>query len=160
MTFRRPPTHLSETFPCASCVKLLSPTPPFCGRHETSQTSMTRNSVHVAAHCTLWWRLAWSSYCLSCFTGSKPSVTATNRCSTRWSARISDAIFFGFIEPEPGFILPDNYGMLQDENRTIKAALGTFIGATGVLRRPRAWHISPAAGGVPKPRRPYRRAEE
>lgn len=38
--------------------------------------------------------------------------------------KIGDPIFYGFIKPEPGYALPDDYGMPDEENRLIKAALG------------------------------------
>jgi hypothetical protein len=41
--------------------------------------------------------------------------------------KMGNAIFFGFIKPEPGFVLPDDYGMPEAENRAIQAALGTYI---------------------------------
>ena len=41
--------------------------------------------------------------------------------------RMGDPIFYGFIKPEPGYVLPDEYGMPDEENRLIKAALGAYI---------------------------------
>ncbi|WP_406694402.1 hypothetical protein V5E97_25330 [Singulisphaera sp. Ch08] len=41
--------------------------------------------------------------------------------------KMGDPIFYGFIKPEPGYVLPDDYGMPDEENRLIKAALGTYI---------------------------------
>jgi hypothetical protein len=52
--------------------------------------------------------------------------------------RMGDAVFFGFIKPRPGFVLPDDYGMPEAANRAIKAALGAYIEAAGAL--------APAAG--------------
>jgi hypothetical protein len=52
--------------------------------------------------------------------------------------RMGNAVFFGFIKPRPGFVLPDDYGMPDEENRTIKAALGAYIEGARAL--------APAAG--------------
>jgi len=41
--------------------------------------------------------------------------------------KMSDPIFYGFIKPEPGYILPDEYEMPPEENLRIKAALGAYI---------------------------------
>jgi len=40
---------------------------------------------------------------------------------------MGNAIFFGFIKVEPGFVMPDDYGMPDEANQAIKAALGTYI---------------------------------
>ena len=37
------------------------------------------------------------------------------------------AVFLGFIKPEPSFVLPDDYGMSEEDNHEIKAALATYI---------------------------------
>jgi hypothetical protein len=47
--------------------------------------------------------------------------------------RMGDPIFYGFIKPEPGYVLPDDYGMPEQENRHIKAALGAYIEAARSL---------------------------
>jgi hypothetical protein len=47
--------------------------------------------------------------------------------------KMGDAVFFGFIKPRPGFVLPDDYGMPEEENRAIKAALGAYIEAARAL---------------------------
>jgi hypothetical protein len=52
--------------------------------------------------------------------------------------KMGDAVFFGFIKAEPGFVLPDDYGMPEEENRAIKAALEAYIEGARVL--------APAAG--------------
>lgn len=52
--------------------------------------------------------------------------------------KMGNAIFFGFIKPRPGFVLPDDYGMPDEENRQIKAALGDYIEGAKAL--------APAAG--------------
>ena len=52
--------------------------------------------------------------------------------------KMGNAVFFGFIKPLPGFVLPDDYGMPEEENRAIKAALGAYIEA--------ARELAPAAG--------------
>ena len=36
-------------------------------------------------------------------------------------------IFSGFIKLEPGYVLPNDYAMPDEENRLIKAALKTYI---------------------------------
>ena len=36
-------------------------------------------------------------------------------------------VFFLFIKPEPGYLTPDEYGMSDDDNRLIKAALLEYI---------------------------------
>jgi hypothetical protein len=41
--------------------------------------------------------------------------------------RLGDPIFYGFIKPEPGYVPPDDYGMADEENRLIKAALLAYI---------------------------------
>lgn len=41
--------------------------------------------------------------------------------------KMGDPVFYGFIKPEPGYVLPDDYGMPEEENRRIKAALGSYI---------------------------------
>src|SRR5689334_17378121 len=49
--------------------------------------------------------------------------------------KMGDPIFCGFIKPEPGCALPDEYGMPEEENRRIKSALGSYIdGATALAR--------------------------
>jgi hypothetical protein len=52
--------------------------------------------------------------------------------------RMGNAVFFGFIKPRQGFVLPDDYGMPEEENRAIKAALGGYIEGARAL--------APAAG--------------
>jgi hypothetical protein len=48
--------------------------------------------------------------------------------------KIGDPIFYGFIKPKSGYVLPDEYGMTDAENRLIKAALQAFIeGATSLV---------------------------
>jgi hypothetical protein len=48
--------------------------------------------------------------------------------------KIGDPIFYGFIKPEPGYVLPDEYGMPDEENRLIKTAIQAFIeGATSLV---------------------------
>jgi hypothetical protein len=46
--------------------------------------------------------------------------------------KMGKAIFFGFVKPQPGFVLPDDYGMPKEENQAVKAALKAYIEA---LRR-------------------------
>lgn len=40
---------------------------------------------------------------------------------------MGDAIFYGFLKPSPGYALPDDYGMPEDKNKLIKAALQSYI---------------------------------
>ena len=48
--------------------------------------------------------------------------------------KIGDPIFYRFIKPKSGYVLPDEYGMPDAENRLIKAALQAFIeGATSLV---------------------------
>jgi hypothetical protein len=46
---------------------------------------------------------------------------------------MSLAVFFGFIKPKPGYILPDEYGMSEDDNREIKASLAAYIEGARLL---------------------------
>lgn len=41
--------------------------------------------------------------------------------------KMGDPIFFLFVKPEPGYIMPDDYGMSDEDNRAIKAALSDYI---------------------------------
>jgi hypothetical protein len=41
--------------------------------------------------------------------------------------KMGDPIFYGFIKPEPGYVLPDDYAMPDEENRLIKVALKAYI---------------------------------
>jgi hypothetical protein len=41
--------------------------------------------------------------------------------------KMGEAVFFGFIKPRPGYVLPDEFGMEGDDNRLIRAALQTYI---------------------------------
>jgi hypothetical protein len=52
--------------------------------------------------------------------------------------KMGDAVSSGFIKPQSGFVLPDDYGMPEEENRAIKAALGAYIEGARAL--------APAAG--------------
>ena len=52
--------------------------------------------------------------------------------------KMGNAVFFGFVKPRPGFVLPDDYGMPEEENQAIKAALGAYIEG--------AKSLAPAAG--------------
>lgn len=49
--------------------------------------------------------------------------------------RMGNAISFGFIKPRSGFALPDDYGMPDEENRAIKAAIGAYIEGARALAR-------------------------
>lgn len=40
---------------------------------------------------------------------------------------LGDPIFNLFIKPKPGYTLPDDYGMSEEDNRAIKAALRNYI---------------------------------
>jgi hypothetical protein len=58
-----------------------------------------------------------------------PEVT-----DTEVRVNMRKAITDGFIDPQPGFVLPDEFGMADDEgDARVKAALATF------LARARAW---------------------
>src|SRR5262249_20076742 len=46
---------------------------------------------------------------------------------TEVRARIGFTVFLGFIKPKPGYVLPDDYGMSDEDNREIKAALAAYI---------------------------------
>src|SRR5262249_12243174 len=41
--------------------------------------------------------------------------------------KMGNAVFFGFVKPRPDFVLPDDYGMPEEENRAIRVALGAYI---------------------------------
>lgn len=41
--------------------------------------------------------------------------------------KMGDAVFFGFVKPKPEFVLPDDYGIPDAENRAIKAALQAYV---------------------------------
>lgn len=41
--------------------------------------------------------------------------------------KMGDAVFSGFIRSEPKYVLPDDYGMNEDDNRAIKSALKAYI---------------------------------
>lgn len=41
--------------------------------------------------------------------------------------KMGDAVFFGFVKPQAGFVLPDDYGMPEPENREIRSALQEYI---------------------------------
>lgn len=47
--------------------------------------------------------------------------------------KMGNAVFLGFIKPDPGFVLPEDYEMPPEENRAIKAALGAYIDAANAL---------------------------
>lgn len=41
--------------------------------------------------------------------------------------KMGDPIFYLFVRPKPGYILPDDYSMSEEDNRAIKAALREYI---------------------------------
>lgn len=41
--------------------------------------------------------------------------------------RMGMAVFLGFIKAEEGYVLPDHYGMSDEDNQEIKAALAAYI---------------------------------
>jgi hypothetical protein len=41
--------------------------------------------------------------------------------------KMGDPIFFLFIKPQPDYVLPDDFGMSDEDNRVIKAALQGYI---------------------------------
>jgi hypothetical protein len=47
--------------------------------------------------------------------------------------RMSDPIFYLFVKPTPGYVLSDDYGMSDECNQTIKAALRAYIEGAAVL---------------------------
>lgn len=51
---------------------------------------------------------------------------------------MGDVIFYGFLKPSPGYALPDDYGMMDDENKLIKTALESYL--------ERANELAPALG--------------
>jgi hypothetical protein len=47
--------------------------------------------------------------------------------------KMGDPIFYLFVKPKPGYVMPDDYGMSDEDNRAIKAALRDYIeGALGL----------------------------
>ena len=49
--------------------------------------------------------------------------------------KMGEPIFDGFLKPRPGFGLPDDYGMPDDENRRIKDALRAYIQEAKILAK-------------------------
>src|SRR5262249_2078278 len=47
--------------------------------------------------------------------------------------KMRNAVFFGFIKPRPGFVLPDDYGTPEAENRAIRVALEAYIDGARAL---------------------------
>jgi hypothetical protein len=47
--------------------------------------------------------------------------------------KMGDAIFFGFVKPQPDYELPDDYGMPDAENGDIKTALAEYINGMHTL---------------------------
>ena len=41
--------------------------------------------------------------------------------------KMGDPIFYLFIKPKTGYVMPDDYGMGDEDNRAIKAALRQYI---------------------------------
>ncbi|VTR95209.1 unnamed protein product [Gemmata massiliana] len=74
--------------------------------------------------------------------------------------KMGNAIFFGFIKPRPEFVPPDDYGMPDEKNRAIEAALGAYIKGSGTRTSRRAGHVPQAARRVPESSGPDGRAEE
>jgi hypothetical protein len=47
--------------------------------------------------------------------------------------KMNDAVFCAFLKPTPGYVLPDDYGMPEEENRLIKEALQQYTEAARIL---------------------------
>ena len=47
--------------------------------------------------------------------------------------KMGEAVFFGFIKPKPGYTLPDEYGMSDEDNVAIRAALHAYVEAASAL---------------------------
>lgn len=47
--------------------------------------------------------------------------------------KMGDPIFYMFIKPKPDYIMPDDYGMSEEENQVIKAAIQKYIKGALVL---------------------------
>lgn len=43
------------------------------------------------------------------------------------------AVFWGFIKPKPGYVLPDDYGMPEAESQDIRDALADYVAAASAL---------------------------
>ena len=41
--------------------------------------------------------------------------------------KMGDPIFNLFVKPKPGYVMPDDYGMGDEDNRAIKAALRQYV---------------------------------
>ena len=41
--------------------------------------------------------------------------------------KVGAPIFFLFVKPTPGYVMPDDYGMSDEDNRAIKAALQRYV---------------------------------
>jgi hypothetical protein len=41
--------------------------------------------------------------------------------------RMGLAVFLAFIKPQPGYVLPNDYGMSEEDDQEIKAALAAYI---------------------------------
>ena len=73
--------------------------------------------------------------------------------------KMGDQIFYGFIKPQPGYVLPDEYGMPDEENRLIKLRLKL----SSRERSPsfQHWASTRSINGSPRSRTwPLDRAEE
>lgn len=47
--------------------------------------------------------------------------------------KMGDPIFHLFVKPTPGYVMPDEYGMPDEDNRVIKAALREYIDGASAL---------------------------
>jgi hypothetical protein len=47
--------------------------------------------------------------------------------------KMGAAVFFGFIKPKPGYMLPDEYSMGDEDNRRIRAALQAYVNGARAL---------------------------
>ncbi len=47
--------------------------------------------------------------------------------------KMGKAVFFGFIKPQAGFVLPGDYGMPKESNEAIRAAITVYIEGTDAI---------------------------
>jgi hypothetical protein len=65
--------------------------------------------------------------------------------------KLGDPIFYLFIQPTPGYVMPDDYGLLGDDNLVIKVALREYIaGGAGPRPDARPRHVPRATGCIPE----------
>ncbi len=49
--------------------------------------------------------------------------------------KMGEPVFHGFLKPEPGYVLPDDYEMPAAEDRSIRDALGAYVEEAGTLAK-------------------------